>query len=107
MGAFVDFLLRRGAASAAGRERGFLSDDNDDDDDEEFLSDGGEEEDEQRENAPPPLSSPLAHAPRPGCGNRLLAELLHGDDVDAAHGAFWFLIFDEVLRWLSLRREWF
>jgi len=56
-----------------------------------------------------PLSSPLAHAPRPGCGDRLLAELLHGDDVDAAHGAFWFLIFDfdEVLRWLSLRREWF
>jgi len=56
-----------------------------------------------------PLSSPLAHAPRPGCGDRLLAELLHGDDVDAAPGAFWFLIFDfdEVLRWLSLRREWF
>ena len=34
------------------------------------------------------LPSPLAHAPRPGGGNRLLAELLHGDDVDAAHGAF-------------------
>jgi hypothetical protein len=31
--------------------------------------------------------SPLAHAPRPGSGDRLVAELLHGDDVDAAHGA--------------------
>ena len=39
--------------------------------------------------------SPLAHAPRPRGCDRLLAELLHGDDVDAAHGA-WLIFIVEV-----------